>query len=491
MKINLYYFALIAALVFSFTACNSNQKSGLSSKQVKKVAAKFARQVSPKNLVVGCQSDVFDASKGAQINYESGAKVIVPKNAFVDENGNPVTGEVKLEFSEINDPASIIASGLPMCIEENGKVGYMESGGMFEINAKQGDSKLRLAEGKNIEIQTMSNKPGDFNFYEYDGNNETWVEQNKQNLTATSGPNEQVSDSILGGSELLSMELSSTESAPVIKPIKAKSTDFIFDLKVDNMEKWGLKNWEGIMWKFANQSSNDKNESHWLFNRKWESIIIGAFDYNKSTCSITASYNERIVQTNKKTGKKKVSYKKVSKKEQITPVLFGNGYKLALEQYSKELNRKAKEQNRIAQRQKSYAASQSFLRSVRVQNLGVYNWDRIIKQPEMLVMNANYKVEGIYDHEDLPVVYMITGDKRELITFYQRAEGNLAFNPNYTNTLLAIMPNQELALIKTTNLPNGINSQARSGKTVTINLNPTGVFVNSTDELNDFIRNNS
>jgi len=107
------------------------------------------------------------------------------------------------------------------------------------------------------------------------------------------------------------------------------------------------------------------------------------------------------------------------------------------------------------------------------------------------MLTATYQVEDIYENHELPVVYMIAGDRKEVITFYKDRRGNLAFNPTYQNTLMVIMPNKEIAMLKTNDISNDKINAARTSKKIDINLKPTGVFVESTDQLGEFIRKNS
>ncbi len=482
---------LFAAMVLSTALIACNHSGKLSEKKTAKILKKteqFQRVSHSKSLAIGCQSDVFEVSKGAQINYETGAKVIVPENAFVDENGNLVQGEVKLEFSEINDPASVIASGLPMCINVGGKTGYFESGGMFEINATQQGKKLQLAEGKQIEIQTMSNKPGDFNFYSFDAADGKWVEQSKSDLSAQTSPNPvpttntrltQVGDFI-----------PDYVVAPP-KPKEALSTDLVFELKIDNKSTYGIQNWGNLMWKFNDEEKSKKGEYDWLFKSRWESMTITNYNSRDGGFQITAKRNVLRKSADSITDKTVRKWTTLTKTVQITPVLFGQDYDQALTTYNTAFK---KYEDRIIKAEnaaKLVDSRQAFIRAVSVQSMGVYNWDRIIKQSETLVLNAEYHVDGLYEDKDLPVVYMITGDRRDVITFYQSSMGNFAFNPTYPNTLLVIMPNDEIAILKTTEISPTKLAKARRTKEINLSLKPTGVFVTSTQDLSKFISANS
>ncbi len=92
------------------------------------------------------------------IETEGGIVFAISKNAFVDENGNPVKGEVDLEVKEALDPASIITAGLST--ESNGKP--LETGGMFYFNARKDGKSLNINPQKEVlaEIPTKEIKSG-------------------------------------------------------------------------------------------------------------------------------------------------------------------------------------------------------------------------------------------------------------------------------------------------------------------------------------------
>ena len=46
----------------------------------------------------------FDASEGGTVGFEGGFAVKIPANALLDPEGNPVEGEVQMEFKDWSDP---------------------------------------------------------------------------------------------------------------------------------------------------------------------------------------------------------------------------------------------------------------------------------------------------------------------------------------------------------------------------------------------------
>jgi hypothetical protein len=475
-----YIIPVFAALLLTAGACNKNKTTSSTSTSSPKDevgSSKFDRVKPVNSLVVGCQSDVFDVSKGAQINYASGAKVIVPKDAFVDKNGNPVKGEVKLNFAEYNKPEEVIASGLPMCIETaGGEIGYFESAGMYEITAEKDGEELQLASGKNIEIQTMGEKTGEFNFYYYDEERGAWQEQEVSSKQPTPAASLVSNAHIVVEDDELSLP----------KPQLARSGLPAFDLKIKNLSDYGMDNWESLMWQFKDEKSAKDNK--WLFERNWSSIQISGFNNRSASCNITAiDYVYDLVE-DKKLGKKKKKQRKIEKHCSIVPVLFGNSYKNAMASYQNAIDVEKQQIIRQKKRQRMDKVRNQFVRVANVSNLGVHNWDRIIKQPETIVLNADFNVHGDKQDEDLSVVYMLTGDQKEIVTFYR---DNFAFNPSYANTVMVILETGEIATFNTNELSPAELSEAKSTKRIDISLKPTGVYAESTRALGEFIRSQS
>lgn len=81
-----------------------------------------------------------------------GTEVLIPENAFVTEDGEPVTGKVVINFSEYLNKSDLILSNLPTV--SNGRM--LESGGVIFLEALSNGEKLKLAKGKSV----LVNFPG-------------------------------------------------------------------------------------------------------------------------------------------------------------------------------------------------------------------------------------------------------------------------------------------------------------------------------------------
>jgi hypothetical protein len=99
---------------------------------------------------VPLQTFTIDGTTGGEFSTPLETKVKVPSNAFLNKEGNPVTGTVTIEFKDIYKRSDMLLSdrstnsinGIPI-----------KSGGMFFIKATQNNAAVSLAAGKKITIE--------------------------------------------------------------------------------------------------------------------------------------------------------------------------------------------------------------------------------------------------------------------------------------------------------------------------------------------------
>ncbi len=123
-----------------------------------------------------------DAESGGEILYASGSKLVIPRQAFMNDRGENVSGEVAIRFRELTDYIDFFLSGIPMTYDSAGVQYHLESAGMLEIYAEQNGRLLQLAPGKNIEVFFVSeilvqnlNEVPQFNVYQLDTASRNWT----------------------------------------------------------------------------------------------------------------------------------------------------------------------------------------------------------------------------------------------------------------------------------------------------------------------------
>jgi hypothetical protein len=100
----------------------------------------------------------IDATRDTVIETKGGIVFSIPARVFLQADGKPASGAIDLEVREALDPAVIMRAGLSTRSEGR----LLETAGMFYLQARQGESTLKVDSSKGIyaEIPTDTVKPG-------------------------------------------------------------------------------------------------------------------------------------------------------------------------------------------------------------------------------------------------------------------------------------------------------------------------------------------
>lgn len=141
--------------------------------------------LSPPLTVVDVAFDEYlvDADKGEQIVTPSGTEIIIPKNAFLDENGDIVKGDVTIEYREFRDPIDMAFAGVPMTEKEDGETFTYSSAGMMQFRVKKNNKELQPNPDSLITVNYNSPFEGDeYDLYYLDPEQEAWQNIGKDSL---------------------------------------------------------------------------------------------------------------------------------------------------------------------------------------------------------------------------------------------------------------------------------------------------------------------
>lgn len=118
--------------------------------------------------------EILQAHKAFTIKGTKGFEINFPEYAFVDKEGNIVTGEVKVELTEYTSNSDFAGAGLTSQTTEGM---MLETGGMINIDVLSGKEKVKLANGKSIEIKIATVKKGEGfrEFYGVGAEQTTWT----------------------------------------------------------------------------------------------------------------------------------------------------------------------------------------------------------------------------------------------------------------------------------------------------------------------------
>ncbi|MGM8361655.1 hypothetical protein ACSV4D_07060 [Flavobacterium sp. ARAG 55.4] len=150
---NLKTIGILFLAAISLISCNNDDNE-----QMPATAAEFAnvRQAALDKMV---QEFTITAEDGATtLTSENGVKITLNGNCLT-KDGNPVTGDVKIEFVEIFNKGNMLVTNKPtMGIMPDGKRNLLISGGEFFIKATQNGKEL--ATSCNISLQVPTDLTG-------------------------------------------------------------------------------------------------------------------------------------------------------------------------------------------------------------------------------------------------------------------------------------------------------------------------------------------
>ena len=137
MKTNNFFGMLIlASAVMIAASCSKNDKD-----DVKAPTSAVLKQVRDNALKDIIQTKTFKAEDGITFTSKGGVQVNVNPNSLC-LNGNPVTGEVALEFAELYKRGDMLVVNKPLMGTGYSGEGPMSTGGQFYIKVSQNGQEL-------------------------------------------------------------------------------------------------------------------------------------------------------------------------------------------------------------------------------------------------------------------------------------------------------------------------------------------------------------
>ena len=224
-------------------------------------------------------------------------------------------------------------------------------------------------------------------------------------------------------------KLSRQLPAKPIKPVAFDNAKPSLNFELDYSEFPDLKEMKGIVWQYAGADKKvDPAQNLWIFEKEWTNIKLKdentAGQYRLTLSDGHDTYSIPVVPSQKKAD-----------------------YEAAFVKYQADLKSFDAMAKAIQEKEALRNQQAAFLRSFRVQNFGIHNYDILAKSPQNLPLAANFEFDGLPDvMKENAVVYLITGDKRMVIKFPHYSWNRFAFDPKADNKLIAILPGNMMAV---------------------------------------------
>lgn len=411
------------------------------------------------------------AETGGTFDFKTGSKFTVPKNAFVDENGKPVKGEVELRYREFHDVVDFFVAGIPMTYDSAGVRYHFESAGMMEMQGYQNGKQVNMAEGKSINIELASNYKGtEYNLYQLDTMKNNWSclgkdkvqERADAKIAGTKDKAEIVS--IQQSPAFKTIETKKVEiqkeketkiaalpkvAAKPIQPEQADKDKYTFNLEVDPTEFPELALFKGLLFEVGAENKtfnksmyditwdeavvkegNKKGENYLLTlkkgPKKYDLVVYPVFE-GKNYETAMKDYQAKFSKYNVVLEKRKADEKRYEEEYQVKLAA------LKKQQQALELKWKEEQERQFA----SAETEQKVKRMFAINKFGVYNCDNPLAYPTGITCVANLlneKNEKVMCYD----VFLVDKAKNALFSYAKNPITKFSFNPQSTNLLWTV-----------------------------------------------------
>lgn len=372
-------------------------------------------------------------SEAVEIEVASGTRILIPDNAFVDKNGQDVTGEVIVKYKEIKSPSDIIIENVDMTYDSAGVTYQFQTAGMFDLRAFSKGEELSLKPGKKIDVEYVTDKKGDYNLYYYGDNGWDYrgVSTNELPLNA---------------------EVDRTSLPMPLKPVKTNpDTDLILDLKLSHKHIPELAIYRKVIWKYDGDLSHTE-VGQILSSKVYKTEIVpsglaGKYHYNFKTTK--GEYQFPVV-----------------------PVFHPVAYKKAMKKY----NERFAQTNNVPVKVK---------RKVSVSNLGLMNYDRIYHRSDAQIVNASFAIKDEPETkvEGLPLFH-ITGEDDVVVNI--KNNRGIYYSKNLKNKIVTVLPDKTVAVLGTKSFLEQLE-QSQDKSNVSFELEKIDKAISSPTELDNII----
>jgi len=441
-------------LFIVITNCNTNTKQVVSENIVKTVydAMKFEVAESFTNFKLDYESIGCTVEKEFKHKFSDGTEIQIPADAFVDENGNAIKGEVTIKYKSIKSPSEIITSGLHLLYKQGDSVVAFKTGGMFEIDAEQNGKKLKLKTGSSIKMNYASIDSSSYNFYYFDKTKNEWSYLSDANKMA---------ESKIVDENKFENETSDNSVGYVLKPVQYdENKDFIILMDVNYKKFDELSKFTKVMWKYTGSKSKEIVTA--LITKKWKSTDL-VENKNKN--------GEYILQLNGD---------KATEEIEIAPVFSKAEYNKAMAVYKTSIDN-----NNPAPINDDTVEDEYVAREVNLINLGTYNIDVCALENAFGVYATFTYSDNIYNSDAKKYKYFVISNNGQMITRYNLTNSNIvAFFKNTDTKIISILPDNKVAVLSYDDF---LKLSLKPQTDATFNLTVINEVVDSEEKLSEII----
>lgn len=396
-------------------------------------------------------AQIMDAAVGGVLLVGNGTEIHVPANAFVNREGLPVSGKVKVAYTEISDPSTILISGIPLNYGDKANPSVMQSAAMFELNAMANGEKLELGQGKSIRTVISSNVEGaQFDFFALNEGGKTW---NKLG-TAEPTPNPLIDslNSTINDMEGRSgdydlsdcfvfnygydLDIYRDEDRAKLKDQRfnyytwetAPAVETLNKLLQTKVKSYGVpyflkeRPWEEITWDGKKQNPN---LLLWKAEKTIPKWIVNSDIYRNASIKSAGKGRFRLTF-------KRWEYKDNSWKEFTDYTVYVSPKMPLADLYANQPEERSAEYEallaQVEQEKEILGAQNKVLREFNISKMGVYNYD-YIKEEERLMVNAEIYLDGERLDNQLTDLFVMIKDQNTVLRYDKNGLSHFVIYP--------------------------------------------------------------
>jgi hypothetical protein len=357
-------------------------------------------------LDIPYQKFEIDPTQPNVLYSKYGAKINIPKDAFLDKEGNVIKDKVELSFREFYNPLDFYLAGIPMGYNDNEVEKVLESGGMVELIAKSNTNELFVNPNSKINVDLYSwTKSKDFNLYDLDKTTGKWIEKGKDSI------------SVFNKNKLF----------PTVPPMPIIATENAFKIADDTKMFPEIEGYKDVLFEPINISKCNISDATEMIVKPLENGIFEVTSIIKYS-----------------------SFRKENKCLCYLAFEAGKDYNDAMKTYQNKYAKILKERNlHINEEEK-------ILRTLTINNFGFVNCDYPKSYPSGGEINPIY-----VDENGKPIVLdnVVLVEKNTNALF--RYSANVKYNPSSNNLLWGLTNDNKIAFIKNADFKSLKNTNSR------------------------------
>lgn len=363
----------------------------------------------------------INPSKDTLIKHNPGTQIRIPKDAFMDEDGNVIKTDVTVSFRSFTNPIQIFLSGIPMGLTVDNQDKVLESAGMVEIQAQANSKKVFTNPNSLIEVDFLSlDSSSEFNVYNLDTISGDWQLDGKDAITI----------------DRFEEELKQIPYIPTAPKVAGLNT---FSLEDTKNEISVISMYEDVLFEPVSGEPCGSTAT----NIEIEDLKNGTFKINfivdlgntriEESCICNIVFREGVEYDNAMKVYQKKYAKTIKANMQKRALIQSewNTYKSQIKKYNEYF---------LRQEFDNLNMSEKITRTLTVNNFGFINIDKPTDYP----VGASF-LASFVDQEDqsLSLSNVVLIEKERNVLF--RYDNQIKFNPEKENILCGVTSNGELA----------------------------------------------